>query len=115
MLLETDVVTAVEDATIDPEIPQTSADSKFLRIHTRTRTGELDLRVSIGAAPRLAEAIMTQTNAVEFAATEIGVNLSTDGGSAILTVVNPKQALSVKIPRGGLEAFQNRISHLLSP
>ena len=42
-MYETSVILAVVDAEIDSTTPQTTADPKFMRIETSTKTGRLDI------------------------------------------------------------------------
>ena len=57
---ETDVIVDVGVVELDPAVPQMSNTPRFLRVPTRTTEGgQLDLRISISAAAKLAEALAT--------------------------------------------------------
>jgi hypothetical protein len=109
--IETDIIVHVEGAEIDRTPRQTTADPEFMRIATRAKTGPLHLRVSVEAAPRLAEAIMTRTRDVMIGAQEVAPNVR--GDDAMLTVVGPTHALTVGLSRAALGKLQNRIAGLL--
>jgi hypothetical protein len=110
---ESEIITAVDGAEINRERPQTTAIPRFMTIRTQAGSSQLDVRITLDAAPKLAEAVMTQTRDVQFHAQEIAVNLRKD--DALLTVVNPDQAMSITLSRGALEKLQNRIVDLLKP
>ena len=113
MFGETPIILGVDSAEIDPKIPQTTGDARFMRIHTHVVGGELDVRVSVGAAPRLAEAIMAHTLATEVDATDFYAELDKTTGIAKLTPVSRHATLSIFLPRDVLEKLRNQLSRLL--
>lgn len=44
---QTDVIIGVDGIEDDPERPQTGADTQYVRVHARTVTGQLDVRLSV--------------------------------------------------------------------
>jgi hypothetical protein len=86
----------------------------FFAVTAEAGSETLDLRISEKAAPRLAESIMTVTRDVVVDARTVDVHLDQSGGKAMLTIVSPTHALSMTIPRAGLESLRSRIASLLS-
>jgi hypothetical protein len=57
---QTEVIIEILGIEVDPAIPQTSIQPRFLRIRARTMTGPLDVCISEGAALELAAALATR-------------------------------------------------------
>lgn len=57
---QTDIIIEVQGIEVDPTIPQTAIQPRFLRIHARTMSGQLDVCISEAGAAELAAALATR-------------------------------------------------------
>ena len=57
---QTEIIIEVQGIAVDPAIPQTSIQPRFLRIHARTLSGQLDVCISEAAATELVAALATR-------------------------------------------------------
>jgi len=114
MLVETPIILGVDSAEIDPATPQTAVDKRFMHIHTRVVGGELDVRVSVEAAPTLAEAIMSRTMAVKIDAKDIVATFDKATNVATLRPITRGPTALILLSRDTLERLHSQLADLLA-